>query len=141
MIGNWKGYYKFDNEMIQKAMGFEKTNFNIVIESFENDNFTGKVNDDVATGGMKETGNVVGKVKNDQVRFRKFMPLNCQILQNGERIMVDRKHPTLYYEGTFSKDKTEISGKWFFKRKVAFLYGFLPILYSPGKGTWSMTLS
>ncbi|MFD1603492.1 hypothetical protein ACFSJW_11765 [Flavobacterium artemisiae] len=70
MIGNWKGYYKFDNEKIQEAMGFEKTNFTIVIESFENGNFLGKVNDDVATGGMKETGNVVGKVKKDQVRFR-----------------------------------------------------------------------
>ena len=141
MIGNWKGYYKFDNERIQQAMGHDKTNFTIVIESYEDGKFLGKVNDDVTTGGMKETGNIAGAVNKNQIRFKKFMPVNCIILESGERIMRGRKHPTPYYKGILSDDQKEISGKWFFKKKIGFLYGFVPVMYSPGKGTWSMKLS
>ncbi|KRB54572.1 hypothetical protein [Flavobacterium sp. Root186] len=138
MIENWKGYYKFDNEKIQNAMGFEKTFFTIVIESSEGINFQGKVNDDVSTGGMQETGIVIGKVNKNTIQFKKLMPKNVIIHENGYRETVDKKHPTLYYRGTFSEDKTEISGEWFFKRKIVFLFGVVPILFRPGKGTWSM---
>ncbi|WP_281231067.1 hypothetical protein [Flavobacterium gelatinilyticum] len=138
MTGNWNGYYKFDNEIIQNAMGFEKTNFTIVIENCEGADFQGKVNDDVSTGGMKETGNVIGKVRNNVIKFQKFMPKNCTIDGSGNRETLDKKHPTLYYEGTFSQDKSEAGGKWYFKRKIGFRYGFLPVLYSPGRGTWRM---
>jgi hypothetical protein len=138
MTGNWNGYYKFDNERIQNAIGFEKTNFTIVIDSYEQGTFQGKVNDDVTTGGMKETGHVVGKVDKNEIRFKKLMPKNCIIYANGERKTSEKKHPTLYYEGTFSEDKTEVTGKWFFKRKIGFLYGIVPILFRPAKGTWSM---
>ncbi|KFF07191.1 hypothetical protein [Flavobacterium reichenbachii] len=138
MTGNWNGYYKFDNERIQNAMGFEKTNFTIVIDNYEGGNFQGKVNDDVATGGMKETGDIFGKVNKNAVSFKKLMPKNCVIDQNGNRATLEKKHPVLYYKGTFSEDKTELSGKWFFKRRFFLLYGIIPILFSPGKGTWSM---
>ena len=141
MIGSWKGYYKFDNERTQKVIGFEKTYFTIEIESYEGVNFQGKVNDDVSTGGMEETGDVIGKVYNNKIQFKKLMPKNCQIYENGDRETTDQKHPTLYYEGTFSNDKTEIRGKWFFKRKIVFLYGIVPIIFHQGKGTWSMKLS
>ena len=141
MIGNWKGYYKFDNEIIQVAIGFEKTNFTIEIEAYNGVDFQGKVQDDVSTGGMAEIGNVVGKVFKNKVRFKKLMPKHSLIYEDGDRETLDEKHPTLYYEGIFSNDKTEISGKWFFKRKIVFMYGIFPIVSRPGKGTWSMKLS
>ncbi|SNR82954.1 hypothetical protein [Flavobacterium sp. ov086] len=141
MLGNWGGYYKFENERIQKAMGFEKTNFDITIEQFDGINFNGIVNDDIKTGGMKETGRVTGKIIKNKVSFIKQMPKRIQINPNGERISLEGKHPTLYYSGTLSDNKTEIIGTWKFKRKIAFLFGIIPILYRPGNGSWKMELN
>ncbi len=79
MTGNWKGYYKFENEKIQKATGFEKTNFEIVISKFDRINFSGIVKDDVETGGMEETGEIIGKIDNNNISFEKLMPKHYQI--------------------------------------------------------------
>ncbi|RZJ52808.1 MAG: hypothetical protein EOO44_10670 [Flavobacterium sp.] len=141
MKGNWEGYYKFDNKNIQASIGFEKTNFKIEISKFDGINFYGKVNDDVYTGGMKETGDIIGKVNKDKISFRKLMPKNDVVFPDGEREVYDRKHPVLYYIGVFSDDKKEINGKWFFKRKLYFIYGIFPMFFRPRKGTWSMKLS
>jgi hypothetical protein len=140
MLGNWNGYYKFENQRIQKAMGFEKTNFEIIIEKFDGINFDGIVNDDIKTGGMKETGKVTGKIVNNKVSFKKLMPINTQIDLKGERKDLERKHPTLYYFGTLSENKAEIIGTWKFKRKIGFLFGIIPIFFRPGNGSWKMSL-
>ena len=141
MLGNWNGYYKFKNERIQQAIGFEKTNFEIIIEKFDGINFTGIVNDDIKTGGMAETGKIIGKITNNKISFQKLMPINNQINLQGERQNIDRKHPTLYYYGTLSENKTEIIGTWKFKRKIGLLFGIIPILFRPGNGSWKMELN
>ena len=105
MIGNWKGHYTYENKPLQKVIGFEKTYFEITIEKFDGVNFSGIVNDDIATGGMKEIGKIIGRVENDKISFQKLMPINDQISLKGERIKTNQKHPTLYYFGTFSKKK------------------------------------
>ena len=43
MTGTWIGYYKYDNEQLQKASGFDKTYFTITIKSFDEKNFKGIV--------------------------------------------------------------------------------------------------
>jgi hypothetical protein len=80
MIGHWKGHYTFEKEQIQKMIGFEKTYFEITIEKFDGVNFSGTVNDDIATGGMEETGKIIGKVENNKISFQKLMPIG----KNGQ---------------------------------------------------------
>ena len=140
MLGNWKGYYNFENERIQKLIGFEKTNFEILIENYDGINFSGIVNDDVKTGGMEETGKIIGKIENTNISFEKLMPKHNQINSNGDRKNVEGKHPTLYYFGTLSENKTEIIGTWKFKKRIGFLFGIIPIYFRPGNGSWKMNL-
>lgn len=140
MTGTWLGYYKYDNANHQKAMGFDKTFFTIVIKTFDGKHFKGIVTDDVKSGGMEGTGEIVGETKEENIYFKKLMPRESLLYPNGEIKYSDRKHSPLYYTGVISKDKKEISGIWKFKIKIAFLFGFVPIPYRPGKGTWSMSL-
>lgn len=140
MTGTWLGYYKYHHEEIQKAIGFDKTYFTITINSFSRNNFKGTVTDDIKTGGMEGTGEIIGEIEGEKISFKKFMPSESLLYPNGEQKHSDKKHPTLYYTGTLSKDKREINGEWKFKITIGLLFGFIPIPYRPGKGTWSMTL-
>ena len=60
--GHWLGSYTFDNPAHNKARGFDKTNFEIEILNIDGNNFFGKVQDDLATGGTEGIGDVTGKV-------------------------------------------------------------------------------
>jgi hypothetical protein len=140
MTGTWLGYYKYDNKHLQKASGFDKTCFTIIINAFDEKYFKGIVTDDVKSGGMEGTGRIIGEIEGEKISFRKLMPKRSTMYPNGERKYSDKEHPTLYYTGTFSKDKREINGEWKFKITIGLLFGFIPIPYRPGKGTWSMAL-
>ena len=141
MLGNWKGFYQYSNEKIQKIVGYTKTDFELYIDKFDGINFSGKVKDDEKSGGMKESGEIVGKILNNKISFEKSMPKNSQIInKKGDRKVTNKKHPTIYYFGTLSEDKTEIIGNWEFRRKLGFLFVFFPVIFRPGKGTWKMNL-
>lgn len=140
MIGTWLGYYKFDSPRAQKIRSHDQTNFTLTVHTFDGRNFKGAVKDDVNSGGMKETGQIIGEVDGMNISFRKLMPVRVFIYPDGERKSENKKHPTLYYTGTFSDDKKEVKGLWKFKLHLVFIFGFIPIIYRPGKGTWSMTL-
>ena len=70
-IGHWEGQYKFDKEVYQKMTGFNNTNFEIEIINVDNNNFYGKVQDDLTTGGTQGIGEIQGKVSGDLVEFIK----------------------------------------------------------------------
>ena len=140
MLGNWKGSYKYGNEKIQKIIGHSETEFEIIIDKFDGKNFSGKVNDDEKTGGMKETGEIVGRLENDTIYFEKSMPRNYQISVNGERKYTEQKHPKIYYSGKLSNGGNKFEGNWKFNKRLALLFYIIPIIYSPGKGTWEMEL-
>jgi hypothetical protein len=141
MIGNWKGSYKYGNEKVQKIIGYNETEFEIVIDKFDGENFSGKVKDDEATGGMKETGLIEGRIKNNTIYFEKLMPKNYQITNlKGDRKHTEKRHPKIYYFGKQSKDRNKFEGNWRFKKRLGFLFYVIPIIYSPGKGTWEMEL-
>ena len=142
MLGNWNGFYLYKNEKIEKLVGFDKTNFEIIIDKFDGRNFSGIVKDDEKTGGMKETGKIIGSLVHNKIYFEKFMPRNYQIINpKGERKQNDKKHPTIYYFGILSENKTEIIGKWKFKRKLGIVFGLIPVIFRPGSGTWKMNLT
>jgi hypothetical protein len=115
------------------------TNFTIVINTFEDGNFEGFVNDDITTGGMKEMGIIIGNISGNMIKFKKYMPQESLIDVNGNHFYTGKKHKTLYYSGELSADKTQIKGKWKFNYSIAFLFGVLPIPFRPGTGTWGMT--
>lgn len=139
MKGNWIGSYKYDKEKAQKAIGFEKTSFIIVIHAFDGKEFEGSVTEDTESGGMGE-GKVVGEIKNHTVSFQKQMPRATFAFKDGSRKIIERKHPAIYYSGTISQDGKEMKGNWKFKTQIAFLFGIIPFPYNPHKGTWSMKL-
>lgn len=141
MTGTWVGYYKYNKEYMQKSMGADKTNFTIIIHSFDGKKFNGVVSDEITSGGMEGEGKIFGIIDSNRVRFQKLMPKNTLIFKSGERITTDRKHPTLYYSGTISPNETHMEGTWKFKWKIDFLFGIIPIPYKPGTGTWSMTFT
>lgn len=89
---------------------------------------------------MKETGKIVGKICNNIVTFEKLMPKNSRLNLNGERELRTQNHPTIYNSGKLSENKKEINGVWKFKIKIGLIFGVIPIIYRPGKGTWAMTL-
>jgi len=136
--GHWAGQYKFDKEVHQKMTGFDSTNFDIEITSVDNNNFIGKVQDDLTTGGTEGVGEIVGKISGDKIAFVKQMPiLTVMIDKNGTRKTFNKRHKKIYYSGTFSRDKTTIKGKW--KFKFGFIWvGLIPFPVLPSYGTWTM---
>lgn len=139
MTGKWLGFYQYNHQEAQRLNGFERTFFIINIQSFDGENFKGTVQDDVDTGGMKEEGIVEGYVEGNNVFFIKLMPVHG-VLNNGSQRLIKKKekHPTLYYTGTFSNDKKELTGQWKFRYSIFLLWGFIPVPYRPGKGEWGM---
>lgn len=138
MLGNWNGYYKYDNEKFQKLVGYEKTNFTITIEAFENDRIKGSVIDDINSGGMKGKGEIEGEVHKGHIYFEKRMPFETLVIdKKGTRKITDKKHKPIIYKGELINDNV-YKGTWEFNRVWGFIFGFIPIKYSPGKGTWEM---
>ncbi|MCR6640125.1 MAG: hypothetical protein NVV82_14330 [Sporocytophaga sp.] len=59
--------------------------------------------------------------------------------KNGEhQIDLNKKHPVLIYEGTFSKAEKNVTGTWRFKKRLVFWKGFIPMFVSTGNGTFVM---
>jgi len=134
----WEGIYKFDNPRIQKMVGFDHTNYTIIIDNFDTQ-FEGTVTDDISTGGMEGIGKIIGSLKGTSISFKKFMPVGDRFIDwEGNREKTNKKHSTLYYSGTLSANGKEASGSWTFGYKLGFLFGFIPLPYHGGKGTWSM---
>lgn len=133
----WRGNYTYNNNIAQKAIGFDKTNFEIEIISFESNKFTGKVADDKNSGGMPGVGIISGSVNGKKIEFIKKMPQMSVISNNKLRTIPSKKHRPIYYSGIISEDSKSISGEWKFKFGIGF-NGFTPMIFLPTSGLWSM---
>ena len=137
-IGHWIGQYKFDKEVRQKMTGFDITNFEIEITIVENNNFVGKVQDDLTTGGTEGIGEIVGKISGEKIEFIKQMPIMTLLIgKEGTRKTINKKHRKIYYSGTFSSNRRSISGQWRFKFGFIW-FGLIPIPVIPTTGSWTM---
>jgi hypothetical protein len=68
------------------------------------------------------------------------MPISATIEENWERVINEKKkHPTIIYEGNFSRGKKNITGTWRFKKKVLFWKGVIPYWVSLGNGSFIMS--
>jgi hypothetical protein len=138
--GHWTGQYTFDNQAHNNMRGFDQTTFNIEIISVTNGKFSGKVQDDLSTGGTEGVGEIIGTITCDHIEFVKQMPVMTLLVdKKGTRKTFNRKHRKIYYSGVFSKDFKSISGHW--KFRFGFIwFGIIPIPIIPSKGRWTMTL-
>jgi hypothetical protein len=139
MIGQYKGFYKFNSPETEKLRGIEKTIFYCTIDFFDGKNFSGSIEDDPDSGGMMGVGKIVGKLRNGQITFVKKMPIRM-IIQHSEALMEvsPEPHPPIYYKGKLSSDKRYFYGTWAFNHLIAFFYGIIPKTYRPPSGTWEM---
>lgn len=138
-IGHWSGFFKFNNQNMTKARGFERTFFDLEIVSINGNEFSGRVQDDKATGGMEGLGEVVGRIEGDRIEFVKTMPKMTLIVdQKGTRKTLDKKHRPIYYSGQISNDGQSAKGTWRFKFGIIWM-GIIPMPMPRSSGTWEMT--
>jgi hypothetical protein len=137
--GNWSGYYSFLDPEINKIRGFDKTKFDIEIITVKDNKFTGKVQDDLTTGGTEGIGEIIGQINGDKVEFVKKMPVMTLLIdRKGTRKTYNKKHRPIYYTGQLSSDKQTVTGTWRFKFGFVWL-GIIPVPVRPSKGSWTMT--
>ncbi|WP_040281238.1 hypothetical protein [Psychroserpens damuponensis] len=140
--GIWKGTYQYSIPDEFKDDRMIDVEFTINIDTLKGNTFTGTVKDDLSTGGTPGTGTIKGKFDNDRIYFTKNMPISATIDKNGiHSTHTNKKHPTLVYEGQFSRNKQIIKGTWKFKSKALYFKGFIPRLLSRGTGTFVMNKS
>jgi hypothetical protein len=136
--GKWKGVYKYNNQKYQEISGFEQTNFQLSIESFQNSVFRGTIQDDLSTGGTEGIGTIQGKINENRVEFIKEMPTLTLFIDNqGGRKIYNKPHPKIYYQGILSANQKTITGTWKIKFSIIWK-GIIPIILLPTSGTWSI---
>ena len=127
------------NEEINKIRGFDNTFFEIEILTVNNNAFTGKIQDDLSTGGTEGVGEFLGKIIGHRIEFVKLMPVMTLLIdRKGTRKTFNKKHRPIYYSGQFSSDGQTVSGTWRFKFGFIWI-GIIPIPNKPSKGFWTMT--
>jgi len=87
-LGHWTGQYRFENEKQNKIRGFEKTFFEVEILTVNDKTFTGRIWDDLATGGTKGVGEILGKIIGDRIDFVKFMPVMTAVVDSKGTIEI-----------------------------------------------------
>jgi hypothetical protein len=140
MIGKWIGWYEFDDARVQLLTANMKSRYTIFIDTLTGNSFSGSVQDDPDSSMMHEVGKIEGFLKGDKIYFKKLMPVSYELDATGKQIKKDKPHPPIYYEGVIDGSRTKAKGTWFFKRTIGFMFGFIPIPYRPGRGTWEMEL-
>lgn len=139
-IGQWKGYYNYFGEKVNKFRQFENTNFDIEILTVDGNHFTGKVQDDLDTGGAEGVGDITGQIHENRIDFVKAMPVLTLIVdEKGTRKIFNKKHPPIFYTGEFSSDARTVNGTWQIRFGIVW-FGIIPLPIMPLKGAWSMTL-
>lgn len=137
--GTWTGTYQYNLPEEYKDEKLIDVNFTITIEKVKGNTFSGTVKDDLETGGTPGLGIIKGKFSDIGIEFDKKMPISASIDEKGERVVNEKKkHPTIIYEGDFSRSKKNISGIWKFKKRVIFWKGIIPYRVTVGNGTFTM---
>ena len=138
--GVWSGTYQYNLPEELKDEKLKNVNFTLTTEKTEGNIFTGTVKDDLKTGGTPGVGIIKGKIRDNGIVFYKDMPISATINEKGEHIINEnKKHSTIIYEGSFSRNKKIVSGTWRFKKRILFWKGIIPYRVSLGNGTFVMT--
>lgn len=135
------GQYTFANPAHNQLRGFEQTTFYVDLTCVDKNEFTGRVQDDLSTGGTEGIGEISGKIRGKRVEFVKQMPVMTLIAsETGARITQNRKHSKIYYSGTIAEDGKSMSGSWKFRFAIIWI-GLVPYISRGVGGTWKMALA
>jgi hypothetical protein len=138
-IGHYTGSYRYNDKRASAIIGHPKTNFEIEIMAIDGHTFTGKVQDDLNTGGTEGVGSISGTIINNSISFVKRMPIrSIRNIKTGVRKTYNQKHRPIYYTGKISDDGLLASGTWRFKFGFIW-FGILPVPMASSSGTWEMT--
>lgn len=139
MRGVWKGTYTYNIPEEHKDERLQQVRFTIRITDVQGQNFTGTVEDDLATGGTPGTGQITGHFTEREIWFDKNMPVYAYIDREGKRVQdAGKKHPVIAYEGQFGGGKQYCAGTWRFKKKTLIWRGIIPFWVSRGTGRFAM---
>ena len=132
MRGTWVGVYAYD----RKWMHSGETSFQIVIESEQNSEFHGTVQDDVESGGDPLPGIIRGRrIAEAYIEFSKEMPRQ-RFVQSGCEDLMGGKPYKIFYAGELEPDGT-FAGIWRIKGGLTWINRKLNLALS-SSGTWSM---
>lgn len=123
------------SKRIPEEIRKQETNFKIEIKKFDGVWFSGTIEDDQASGGMKGIGKIDGHIKNGVVYFVKEMPIQSVYMPDGSKIEEDKPHRKFYYSGTILDNTVE--GVWKFKFGIGKVNNRLGI-FPRSRGTWKM---
>lgn len=139
LVGIWKGSYTYNLPDEFKDLNMQEVEFTIKINNVKGNKFKGTVEDNLKTGGTPGIGNIIGSFTDQTITFDKKMPIHAIVDQNNKHyIDENKKHPTILYEGKFSRSKKHITGTWRFKKRIIIWKGLIPIWHSSGNGTFTM---
>lgn len=139
MTGIWIGTYTYNIPDEFKDERTKEVEFTININLVKGKKFEGSVEDNMSTGGTPGIGKITGEYSDHELLFEKNMPIHATIGRKGEHhIDKNKKHPTIVYEGEFSRDKKSVTGIWRFKKKVLVWRGIIPYWVVPGTGHFNM---
>jgi hypothetical protein len=128
----WQGSYAYDAEYIFEIER-PPVMFTMIWQFGWFGRFFGSVNDSHESA-MPETGKINGRFKNNVVNFTKQMPIETYLNSVGEIVRTNRRHPPIYYHGSFDPDIRELVGGWYIVPKRDTVTGFE---YPGCKGTWN----
>ncbi len=136
MKGKWIGKYWYSGK-VPDFLKNRKTEFEIVIEDFQNSKVLGKVSDNLETGGTSGVGSISGEIKGNNIKFTKIMPVKTTVFEDGTKLEEEKPHRPIYYSGIIDTATNSIKGTWKFKKGIGFINGRL-VIYPGTKGEWEM---
>ena len=110
----------------------------MMVDNFQDPEFTGSISDLQETGGTRGIGTVSGSVRGNRIQFVKRMPVRTFVFSDGTRMEEEEKpHRPIYYEGAMDPETGLVQGSWRFKMGIGFFKGTLAF-YKATKGKWQM---
>ncbi len=139
MLGKWTGNYWYEGK-VPITLKLRKTNFEIIIESFELGKISGSIFDDIENGGTPGVGTISGKLNGKTLKFVKRMPVSVIHFHDDTIINEQKSHRPIFYSGTLDSETNTFHGTWKFKKGFGRVEGRF-VFFIGTKGRWVMKKS
>jgi hypothetical protein len=117
--GQWIGYFAYGPEYGDDLVG-EKVQFRIFVDSFYNEQFTGRSVDLEGIGANYEIAQVKGYIDGDFISFTKQYPHLYGLDEEGNTVEdKTRQHPIVSYSGEYNVVTKTFSGQWELRIEIA----------------------
>ena len=140
MVGVWKGFYDFEDTGLWVKTNLDVIPFEMRIDFFDGYKFKGIVVDKILT--INNYFGVVGFIKNQEIRFKKFVTTKDTLETSNSFTDEDKKIHIINYKGRMLLNNSA-NGTWkmndiFNDYKILNIK--VPLLQKKRKGSWKMEL-